>query len=216
MNCKFTLIGAMLALACGSANAIAVSTVQTNSALFTTQPNVCTVTFDTAASVSSCAGVSYAAPGGILSHIVTGSSGGYYAQPTNDATPYLTLGPSAGSPVVISLAVGADYFGFYAGSIDTYNSITFGGIDGSSMTLTGSQINAYVSPNVANGTEAAYFNVFTDSLFNTITLGSSQNAFETDNHSFGLAAPTGVPEPTTVALFGLGALAMVVRKRRKS
>jgi hypothetical protein len=217
VNTKLKLLAATIALVCGSANAITVTTVQTNPGLFTTRAGVCTVDFNTAGSVSSCPGSTYAASGGIASHIVTGNLAGQYAQPAGDATPYLTLGPSAGSPVTISLAVGANYFGFYAGSIDSYNSIMFSAVGGGTVTLTGDQINAFLVPGVgANGSQNAYFNIFTDSLFNMVTLSSSSNAFETDNHSFGIARPIGVPEPASVTLLGLGALALVAGQRRRS
>ncbi len=206
------IIGALLAASCSAASALSVTTVQTSPGLFTTKSNVCTVDFNTPASVSSCVNATYSAPNGIASHIVSGSLGGQYAQPANDNTPYLTLGPSAGSPVTIALTVGANYFGFYAGSIDTYNSIMFSGANGS-MTLTGSQIAAFLGPTPANGSENAYFNIFTDSLFTSISLMSSQNAFETDNHSFGVAS---VPEPGSVALLGLGGIALFLGKRRRS
>jgi hypothetical protein len=216
LNTKLKVLAAALAFSCGAANAITVSTVQTSNGLFTTKPDVCTVTFDTLASVGACAGVTYTAAGGINPHIVSGSAGGLFAQPAGDATPYLTLGPSAGSPVVITMTSGANYFGFYAGSIDSYNSVMFTTSGGQSVTLSGDQINAFIAGGVANGSANGYFNIFTDVLFTTITLGSSQNAFETDNHAFGIAAPLGVPEPTSVSLLGLGALALVARQRRRS
>ena len=211
MTFKFKLLGIALALSCGAANAIAVSTVQISPGLFTSKSNVCTVDFNTPASLTGCVNASYSA--GTLAHIVSGSLGGQYAQPANDPTPYLTIGPSLG-PVTISLSVGANYFGFYAGSIDSYNSITFTGVDASTLTLSGNQINAFLGGSqAANGSQSGYFNVFTNSLFNAITLNSTSNAFETDNHSFGIASA--VPEPESVVLFGLGALALVVGRRRR-
>lgn len=217
MHTKFKLLGALLALACGSASAITVSSVTTSTGLFTNRTGVCTVTFDTTASLTSCAGSTYTAAGGIASHVVSGSVGGQYVQPFNDSTPYLTLGPSAGSPVLITLSAGANYFGFYAGSIDSYNSITFRTAGGDSMTLSGDQINAFLTTSSpANGQQNAYFNIFTDALFTSITLGSTQNAFETDNHAFGVASPNAVPEPGSVALLGLGAVALVLGRRRRA
>ena len=217
MKTKFKLLGALLAFSCGAANAITVSTVQTSPGLFTNKTGVCTVSFDTTASLSSCAGSTYSAPNGIASHLVTGSSAGQYAQPANDFTQYLTVGPSNGTSVTISLTTGANYFGFYAGSIDSYNSVMFTTAGGDSITLSGDQINAFLTTtSPANGSQNAYFNIFTDVLFTSITMGSSSNAFETDNHSFGVATPNGVPEPTSVALFGLGAVALVLGQRRRA
>ncbi len=210
MKNKLHYLGAaLLALSCGAANALAVSTVQTSPGLFTSKTGVCTVNFNTTASLTGCAGATYSA--NTASHIVTGSLGGQYAQPANDATPYLTVGGNLGDPIVITLAVGANYFGFYAGSIDSYNSITFSGASGS-VTLQGSS--PFLAGTNANGSQANYFNVFTDSLFTSITLSSTQAAFETDNHSFGIASP--VPEPESIALMGIGLFALVAAKRRRA
>ena len=215
MNRRIRLVcAALVALGSSAANAIAISTVTTGSGTFTSQPNVCTVDFNTPASLSSCVGAIYTGNGGILSHVVTGDLANQYAQPANDPTPYLTVGGAIGDPVVITLSVGANYFGFYAGSIDTYNSITFTAQGGSAVTLTGSQIGAFLGGPV-NQTQAGYFNVFTDSLFTSISLMSSQAAFETDNHAFGIAFPSSVPEPASAALLGLGAVAFAATRRRR-
>lgn len=211
MTLKFKLTGIVLALACGAANAIAVSSVQTSPGLFTTKSSVCTVDFSSTASLTGCANATYSS--GTAAHLVNGSVGGQYVQPANDPTQYLTISPNLG-PVTITLSVGANYFGFYAGSIDSYNSIMFTGVDSSTVTLSGNQINAFLTGStVANGSQNGYFNIFTSSLFRSITLDSSSYAFETDNHSFGIASP--VPEPGSVALVGLGALALIVGRRRR-
>ncbi len=210
MKTTQSLLAALLALSAGAAQAsLTVTAVQTSTGLFTSKPNVCTIDFNTAASLTSCGSSSYSA--GTSAHIVSGSVAFVYAQPANDNTPYLTVDPSLG-PVTISIPTGADYFGFYAGSIDSYNSVMFAGPTGS-VTLSGSAINAFLTSNPANGSENAYFNIFTNDLFTSITLSSSGYAFETDNHSFGIAS---VPEPGSVALLGLGALALVARKRRRA
>ena len=208
MNNKLHFVGAaLLALSCGAASAVplAVTTVRTNPGLFTTT-GLCTVTFDVA---NPCAGTMYSS--NVSSHIVTGSSGGQYAQPAGDATAYLTVGGRLSDPVVITLAVGANYFGFYAGSIDSYNSITFSGSNGT-VTLNGND--PLFAGNNANGSQAGYFNVFTNNLFTTITLNSTQAAFETDNHAFGIASP--VPEPESIALIGIGLLGLVAAQRRRT
>ena len=211
VNIKYKLLGAVLALSCGAAHAIAVTTVQTSSGLFTTKTGVCTVDFNSVASLTSCANATYSA--GTASHLVNGSLSGQYAQPANDPTQYLTIDPTLGA-VTISLAVGANYFGLYAGSIDAYNSIMFTGVDSSTVTLSGDQINAFLSGSPdANGSQNGYFNIFTGSLFNKITLTSTAAAFETDNHAFGIASA--VPEPESLALLGLGALVMCGRRLRR-
>lgn len=203
------LLGSLLAVACGAAHALAIQSVTTSPGLTTTVGNVCTVDFNSTASLSGCANATYSA--GTGAHIVSGSMGGLYAQPANDPTPYLTVDPALG-PVTISLATGADYFGFYAGSIDTYNSLTFTPASGPALTLTGTQIAALLS-GPANGSENSYFNFFTDALFTSVTLSSTGYAFETDNHSFGIAS---VPEPGAIALLGIGALALGIGKRRRA
>ena len=206
------IIGALLAVSCTAASALSITAVTSSPGLFTNKANVCTVNFNTAASLTSCVNATYSASNGILSHIVSGDLAGQYAQPANDPTPYLTVGGAAGGPVQIAMTVGANYFGFYAGSIDSYNSISFSGSNGS-LTLSGTQILAFLGNSPANGSTNVYFNIFTDTLFSTITLSSTQAAFETDNHSFGVAS---VPEPGSVALLGLGGLALFMGKRRRA
>jgi hypothetical protein len=204
-------VGLCLALGCGAANAIAVIAIQKDPGLFTSKPGVCTVDFNSLASLTGCSGATYSTGNeGIAAHIVTGSIADLYAQPAGDSTPFLTVGPFPGMQVTISLVDGANYFGFYAGSIDDYNSIILTPAAGTPTVLTGSEIAAAVNGS-ANGSQNGYFNIFTDSLFNSITIESSANAFETDNHSFGIAS---VPEPPSIALIGLGSLALLLFGRR--
>ena len=160
-------------------------------------------TFNTPISVGGGT-VSYASTGA-GPHIVTGDLSGVYAAPTGDTTPYLTLGPSAGTPITITSSTGLNYFGFYLSTGDTYNELRF--YNGATLlyTLNGSQFS-----NPANGTTSSYVNIRTSKLFDRIEMSSNQNAFETDNHAFGT-----VPEPGVLSMFGLlGVGTLALRRRR--
>lgn len=120
----------------------------------------------------------------------------------------------------MTLTEQANYFGFYAGSLDTYNEVSFY-LGGSLVdSFTGTQINAVAFPGTgATGNQnlAAYINYYTTDAvqFDRVVFSSSQNAFETDNHSFAMATPPGqVPLPGTVALLGAGMLGLGALRRR--
>ncbi len=182
------------------------------------QPNVCTVNFNAGNAVNNC-GATYTQGGGPIasSHFVRGSLSGQYATPAGDTTTYLTVGPSAGSSITISLATAANYFGFYAGSLDTYNLVQFF-LNGALVdSFTGADINAVAfpgGPTNGNQSQAEFIEYFPGSLYDHIVYSSSSNAFETDNQAFGLASPNVVPEPESTALLALGALGLVALRRR--
>lgn len=218
---KLNLIGALIALSCGAAQA---GTIQVGGTAVPGQgkvsalSGVCSVNFNGGNAANTCGAVYSGTSAG---NFRATSVSGVAAQPAGDTSSYFTVGPTDGSPVTITLSSTANYFGFYAGSLDSYNLVQF--YLGTTLvdSFNGTQINAVAfptQPTDGDQSEANYIDYFlqTNAFYNRIVYSSTANAFETDNHAFGLAAPTGVPEPTSVALFGLGALALVARRRARS
>ena len=151
--------------------------------------------------------------------VVNGSVGGQYASPPNDTSNYFTVGGNAGSPGSLAIGYLANYFGFYGGSPDTYNSLELFNGSTSVLSLTGAQIaSAAGVPPDGNQSVGYYFNIFangTNEYFDRVVFISGAAAFETDNHAV-LAAP--VPEPETYAMMlaGLGVMGLVARRRKQS
>lgn len=191
---------------------------------------VCAVDFNSGNATNSCM-VTYSrdAAGAIplgASNFPSGTAA-THAAPFGDTTNYLSIGTSDGTPIYVNLGMSASYFGFYAGSLDTFNLVEFfmGGILVDSFD--GDQINAVAFPGHAttgNRAEAQYVDYFpgvfvagqfVPALFDRVRIGSSGNSFETDNHAFGRAAPLAIPEPGPLALVGLSALWIFSFLRRK-
>jgi hypothetical protein len=150
--------------------------------------------------------------------LVSGSVSGRYASPYGITDTYLTVpyNHSAGA-VTLTTPGSSNYFGLYWGSLDAYNSIHF--YDGGS--LVGSYDGAEIYPLLANGGQSSwasnrYVNfLFTEGdFFDRIVLVSTNWAFESDNHAFGNIT-TSVPEPGTLAMFGLGLMGLGVVARRR-
>lgn len=150
--------------------------------------------------------------------LVTGNASGQYASPYGINDRYLSVAyySSSGS-VTLTTPGDYNYFGLYWGSLDTYNSIAFynggsliGGFDGDD-----------IFPLLANGGQTSwasnrYVNFFFTggSLFDRIVLTSTNYAFESDNHAFGNIRKS-VPEPATMAVFGLGLMGLGMAARRR-
>ena len=222
MNNQLKVLCAALSLSCGFAYAGVIQTGGTpvaNEGKISAQPGVCTVNFN-GGNATGCGATYGINPN--TNHFVTGNSAGLYASPVGDTSGYFTVGPASGNTsVTINLATNANYFGFYAGSLDTYNLVQF--FLGNTLvdSFTGTQINAVAFPSMpTNGNQSAaeYIDYFLqpNAFYNRIIYTSTANAFETDNHAFGLATPRVVPEPESVALLALGALALVARRRRSA
>jgi hypothetical protein len=176
---------------------------------------------------SQCTGITYT-PGSGAAY-VSGSVGGQHASPPNDTSVFLTVSPndegkSGATPVTIGLPQNANYFGFYAASLDDYNFIEF--FDGNTSVgrYSGTELAALAGLTSATGDQSRgfYFNVYLNpkdlSAFDKVVLESTAYAFETDNHSFGIATPpdANVPVPGALALLGIGALGMFGAGRRRA
>ncbi|QIR37384.1 PEP-CTERM sorting domain-containing protein [Tolypothrix sp. PCC 7910] len=151
------------------------------------------------------------------SSIVKGSLSGVYGTPLADTSNYLAV--SVGNDVTINFAQALDYFGFYWGSIDKYNSVkvyskgktnpiaTFTGANVPGTTASGSQ---------SSPVDNIYVNLLADTgeTFDKIVLSTTSPAFETDNYSYRVAK---VPEPSSIlGLLAFGALSAGSLVKRKS
>lgn len=197
-----------LSIAAAATTSASAATIWTSAGPGSDVAGACTVDFDGA----TCAAVSYGTAAG---SITTGSVGGVTAQPPGSTGNYLTVGPTIGTPVDITIDAGADYnyFGLLAGSLDAYNTIAFTLTDSSVLSYTGSQLAAAANQSATgNQQQGIYWNIFlgADVFFNQIRLTSTQNAFESDNHAFAK-----VPVPATLGLLGLGLLGLGAIGRRR-
>tara|TARA_R110001592_G_scaffold111146_2_gene307975 strand:+ start:2675 stop:3565 length:891 start_codon:yes stop_codon:yes gene_type:complete len=120
----------------------------------------------------------------------------------------------------LGIGVLVDYFGFYWGSVDNYNDFTFiDSTSGTSETLSGIDLLAAQSGspgNQASPSSNAYVNITFDGgfAFDSVMVTSDGIAGEFDNIVTGLNNRPTVPEPTSLAIFGLGLIGLALRKRK--
>jgi hypothetical protein len=132
--------------------------------------------------------------------------------PGDDMTIYLTSGSTGatqGAQIELVLPFTASYFGILWGSIDDYNTLQFFSGNNVVGTVTGAQVTA--TPNGdQNAQGTRYVNITSTLGFDRVVATSTQFAFEFDN-----VALTAIPEPATLALFGLGLLGLGLAGRAK-
>lgn len=136
-------------------------------------------------------------------------STGNAAAPAGDATVfgYVMGGKSATltTPVLKS-------FSMYIGSVDTYNSITFKGLNGYEQTVSGADLVAHANGDQSSGgTNRRFYFDFGNDRVTEVTFSSGANSFEFDNIAAGA-----VPEPATWAMLivGFGFVGASLRRRQ--
>jgi hypothetical protein len=150
--------------------------------------------------------------------IATGSIGGQNAQPYGSTGGYWSVGPTDGTPGVLSLAdfgaVGS--ISFIWGSVDSYNTLELLGAANQVLyTFNGSNVfnpaNGDQGNPATNPLVTLFFSGADQTAVRSLRLSSTQNAFETDNFRI-----NAVPEPSTWALMllGFGAVGFSMRRGR--
>lgn len=188
------------------------STTAPANGMMTTYTGVTTLTFDPGTSVPS------QLTGGV---VVNGTSQNQFAAPHGDTSNFFAVGgpPSYIGSATFKPGTTENYLGLYWGSIDAYNTITFS-LGGSTV---GSFTGAAFPPSNGNQTSSGT-NEFVDFVFSTggydqVTFSTTTANLEFDNLAFGTVTPiisgTPVPEPASIALLGMGVIAMggLVRRR---
>ncbi len=149
---------------------------------------------------------------GSLAGTRTGSLLNVYMTPTGDTTPYAYVGPN--SSITETLAPGTDYVGFYWGSPDYYNTVTFTNASGGTEVwgLGGTPVPGLVTDQLT----AAYVGFWdTGAAWTSITWTTGGPAFEFDN----VSTSSATPEPASIFLLAGGLVAVgagALRRRRSA
>ena len=160
--------------------------------------------------------------GGTLSGAVNGTIEGGKVLPADqppfadDVVPganYLTTGPMAGSPAILTfLGGGVDYISFLWGSPDLFNSLTVNSTGSAGQVFTANSLGFPVTNGDQSFNQSVQFTALAGAKITSLVFSSTDNAFESANFSI-----TPIPEPETFALMmaGLGVMGFVARRRRK-
>ncbi|MEH2011866.1 Npun_F0296 family exosortase-dependent surface protein [Nostoc sp.] len=197
-----------------SANPASAVTLQVNSGPFSSYSNTKTITFDDGTANDPNGFVTYS---NITTNIVQGSVSGQYASPYGDNTKFLTIAPSGSNVagdsgfVNIKFKEAVNYFGFYAGSLDSYNYIDIYKGNQLLKTFSGADVPSAIADGSWTSTQANMFiNLVagTGETFDRVVMRSDGIAFETDNHAYRLASQS-VPEPNAMlGVLAIGACGM--------
>ncbi|MEH1854896.1 MAG: PEP-CTERM sorting domain-containing protein [Nostoc sp.] len=205
-----------------SANPASAVTLQVNTGQFSSYADAQTITFDNGTANDPNGFATYS---NITNNIVQGSVSGQYASPYGDNTDFLAISP-VGSNVAgdtgfvnIDFKQAVNYFGFYAGSLDSYNYIdiyngnqllkTFSGADVPTATADGNQTSLQSN---------LFINLVADTgeTFDRVVLRSDGVAFETDNHAYVLASvPESNPMLGVLAIGACGMMSLFKRSQQK-
>ena len=210
---KFSLALFGITAAIVSANPASAVTLQVNTGPFSSYADAKTVTFDDGTANDPNGFVTYS---NITSNIVQGSLSSQYAAPYGDNTKFLTIAP-VGSNVAgdsgfvnINFKQAVNYFGFYAGSLDSYNFVDIYKGNQLLKTFSGEDVPTAIANGSWTSTEANMFiNLVADTgeTFDRVVMRSNGVAFETDNHAYRLAS---VPEPNAMlGVLAIGACGMM-------
>ena len=196
-----------------SANPASAVSLKVNTGPFSSYADAKTVTFDDGTANDPNGFVTYS---NITSNIVQGSVGGQYASPYGDNTKFLTIAPSGSNVagdsgfVNINFKKAVNYFGFYAGSLDSYNYVDIYKGNQLLKTFSGADVPSAIADGSWTSSEANMFvNLIGDKgeTFDRVVMRSNGIAFETDNHAYRLAES--VPEPSAMlGVLAIGACGM--------
>ncbi|MEH1780105.1 MAG: PEP-CTERM sorting domain-containing protein [Nostoc sp.] len=205
-----------------SANPASAVTMQVNSGQFSSYADAQTITFDNGTANDPNGFATYS---NITNNIVQGSVSGQYASPYGDNTDFLAISP-VGSNVAgdtgfvnIDFKQAVNYFGFYAGSLDSYNYIDIYNGNQLLKTFSGSDVpTATADGNQTSLQSNLFINLVADTgeTFNRVVLRSDGVAFETDNHAYVLASvPESNPMLGVLAIGACGMMSLFKRSQQK-
>ncbi|OCQ95394.1 PEP-CTERM domain protein [Nostoc sp. MBR 210] len=220
-NLSLALLGTTVIVA--SANPASAVTMVVSGGMFSSYSDAKTVTFDDGTANDPNGFATYS---NVTTNIVQGSVSGQYASPYQDTTKFLTIAPSgsgvAGDSGFVSIAFkeAVDYFGFYAGSLDSYNYIDIYSGNQLLKTFSGSDVpGAVADGSWTSGQANLFVNLVGDAgeKFDRVVMRSNGIAFETDNHAYRLAQS--VPEPSAMlgvlAIGAFGTTSLLKRQQKK-
>jgi len=178
---------------------------------------------DTPSNLVTLAGGTYDVRKGTVSSLAAAPAGDSscfaYGPTANGTLPDVVKVNYAG--LISTIGTTLNYLGLYYGSIDTYNDLIFYNTAGQVITtVTGASLISQfqgISGNQQNDSSNIYVNLLFSpgEQFASFAFSTTGRAFEMDNVAVGFNV-SAIPEPTSLALFGLSLAALGVARRRKN